>query len=160
MCPNNSHRHLIVDDAASSYYCPSPITGSNIPKWDCILNFCSDFPGENMTDLESSGHIGRLFPASLHKIKFRIFQQISECLIRLLRTFRYKNTCELCDTIQDKNKRGKIMVKNLFVCHKEVIDVFHNKFYIPTIEKLSFHLSRVRIIGSMECEKIRNDFSR
>ena len=30
-------------------------------------------------------------------------------------------------------------------------------FYIPTIEKLSFHLARVRIIGSMECGKTIND---
>ena len=34
----------------------------------------------------------------------------------------------------------------------------HDKFYIPTIEKLSFHLAHVRIIGSMECGKTINDF--
>ena len=30
-------------------------------------------------------------------------------------------------------------------------------FYIPTIEKLSFNLVRVRILGSMEYGKTRND---
>ena len=48
------------------------------------------------------------------------------------------------------------MTKKSFVLHEEVTDVFHDKFHIPTIEKLLFHLSRVRIIGSMEYGKTRN----
>ena len=32
------------------------------------------------------------------------------------------------------------MVKKCFVLHKEVIDVFHENIYIPTIEKLSFNI--------------------
>ena len=50
------------------------------------------------------------------------------------------------------------MVKKCFVLHKEVVDVFYDNFYIPTIEKLSFHLSHVRIIGSMEGGKTINYF--
>ena len=38
----------------------------------------------------------------------------------------------------------------------EVIDVFHESFYIITIENLSFHLNRIRILGSMECGNNRN----
>ena len=48
------------------------------------------------------------------------------------------------------------MAKICFVFHKEFIDVFHEFFYIPTIEKLSFHLAYVRILGSMEYVKTRN----
>ena len=29
--------------------------------------------------------------------------------------------------------------------------MFHNKFYIPKIEKLSFNIDHVRILGSMKC---------
>ena len=50
------------------------------------------------------------------------------------------------------------MANKCFVFHEEVIDVFHNKFYIPTREKLSFFLSHVSIIGSMECGRTRNDY--
>ena len=50
-------------------------------------------------------------------------------------------------------------MKKCFVLHEEVIDVFIGNFYIPTIEKLSFRLARVRILGLMECGKTRNDFS-
>ena len=41
------------------------------------------------------------------------------------------------------------MVNKFFVIHEEVIDVFHNKVYIPTIEKFSFYITHVRILGSM-----------
>ena len=47
-----------------------------------------------------------------------------------------------------------------FVLHEEVIDVFHNKLYTTTIEKLSFHLACVRILGSMECGNTRNNYFR
>ena len=66
--------------------------------------------------------------------------------------------CELCDNIQDKDKREKIMAKKVFILHMECIDVFHDKCYITTIEKLSFHLSNINILGSMECGTTRNDF--
>ena len=64
---------------------------------------------------------------------------------------------ELCDIILDKEKKGKIIVNKCFGLHEEVIDVFHEKLYIPTIERLSFNLDNIRIIGSMECGKTRND---
>ena len=47
------------------------------------------------------------------------------------------------------------MVKKVFVIHKEVMDVFHGNSYIPTMEKISFHIFCVRIIGSMKCGKTR-----
>ena len=65
--------------------------------------------------------------------------------------------CELCYKILDKYKKGRLIVKKCFVLHEEVIDVFYEKYYIPTIEQLSFHLSHIRILGPMECGKIIND---
>ena len=49
------------------------------------------------------------------------------------------------------------MVKKVFVPHKEVIDVFSNQFYIPTIEKLLFYIVFGITLGSMECVNTRND---
>ena len=49
--PNNLHIHLRDFDAASSYHCPSPIVGSKILKWECILNCCADCPGMSSPDL-------------------------------------------------------------------------------------------------------------
>ena len=53
------------------------------------------------------------------------------------------------DIIPDKDKKVRIMAKKCFVLREEVIDVFRVFLYIPKIEKLSFHLTHVRIIGPM-----------
>ena len=63
--------------------------------------------------------------------------------------------CELCDIIPYNDKKVRIMVKKCFVPREEVIYLFREKLYIPTIEKLPFHLDHVRILGSMECGKTR-----
>ena len=49
------------------------------------------------------------------------------------------------------------MARKRFVL-REVIDIFHINFFIPTTENFSFHLSHVRILGSMECRNNRNDY--
>ena len=129
---------------------------SNIPKQDRIFNRCSYFPRMNYPYLESLKQLDRLFPSSLHKIKFHIFNNVYKYWIHRLRPFKYKNTCELCDIIQDKYKRVRMISKKCFVLHEEVIYVFHEKNYIPTIEKLSFNLAHVSILGSTECGKTSN----
>ena len=50
------------------------------------------------------------------------------------------------------------MAKKRFVHCEECFGVFHNRFCIRTIETLSFHIHRVIIIVSMECDRTRNDF--
>ena len=100
-----------VCDVTSLYYCPYPITGSKIPKWDYIFNCCHDCPRMNDPFLESSEQIDHFFPASLHQNKFHIFQNISKCSIHGSIPFKYNDMCELCDNILDKDKRGMIMVQ-------------------------------------------------
>ena len=56
-----------------------------------------------------------------------------KCSIHVLIPFKYKNTCELYDNIPNKDNIGRIMVKKCFVLSEGVIDVFHDKFYIPII---------------------------
>ena len=56
----------------------------------------------NAPNLELLEQLDHFFPASLHKIKFHIFQNISKCPIHGLRPFKYNNTCGLCDETQDK----------------------------------------------------------
>ena len=67
--PNNSHIHLRICDAESSYYCLPPITRSNISKREYVLNYCSVCPRTTAPDLESSEQFHCFFHASLCKIK-------------------------------------------------------------------------------------------
>ena len=55
------------------------------------------------------------------------------------------------DIIQIKERKNSD--EDVFVLHEEIIDYFHNNFYIHRIEKLSLHISHVIILGSMECKK-------
>ena len=103
-----------------------------------LIRIYTDFPGMNDPYLESTEQLDHFFPSSLHKIKFHIFQNILKKSIHGLRLFKYNNMCELCDNIQDKDKRGKIVLKKTFVLHEEVIDIFCDKYHIPTIEKCHF----------------------
>ena len=66
-------------------------------------------------------------------------------------------THDLCDKILDKDNKGVLRVKKYSVIHEEVVDLFHKKYYITTIRKISFHIARVRILDSMEYGKTRND---
>ena len=63
--------------------------------------------------------------------------------------------CDLCDIIINKYKKGIIIVKKYFSFMRKLYMSFMI-FLVPTIEKLSFHLSHVRILGSMEWGKNRN----
>ena len=57
--------------------------------------------------LEASEQLDRFFPTSLHKIKFHMFQNISEFSKNYsLIPFKYIITLELCDDIIDKLKRN------------------------------------------------------
>ena len=90
---NNSHINLRACGAESSYHCTSPNNGSTIPKWGFVLNCCYDCTKMNALYLELSEQLDRLFPASLHKIKFHIFQNIAKSSIHGLRPLKYKNMC-------------------------------------------------------------------
>ena len=82
--------------------------------------------------------------------------KISKSLIHRLKSFKYKNKCYICENIIDKDKRVIITTERCFVHNEEVLDAFNDFFYILTIEKLSFHIYCVRILGSIEYEKTRN----
>ena len=66
------------------------------------MNCCSDCPGMNTPYLEFSEKLDCFFAIYLHKIKYHIFQSICKSSIHGLRLSKNKNTCELCDNIQDK----------------------------------------------------------
>ena len=58
--PNNSQIHFRACDAVSSYHCLYPSTVLEIPKWDCIFNFCCYCPSINAPYLESSEELNHI----------------------------------------------------------------------------------------------------
>ena len=66
--------------------------------------------------------------------------------------------CEVCNTIENKETRGKFMAKKFLILREKIIDIINKNIYIPTRERLSFHLARFMIRRPMECGETRNDF--
>ena len=83
----------------------------------------------DVPDLESSKQLNRLLTGYLNKIRFHTFQNRSKFSIHGLRPL---HIWVFYLTLY-KDNRGKIMVKISVVIHEEVIDVFREKIYIPTI---------------------------
>ena len=104
--PNNSHIYIRYFDAASSYPFPYTMTGSRIPKCDCILNCCSGFHRMKAVSLESSKTLENFFLVYVLKTIY-VFQNIYKCLIHGLIPFDYRSVCKLCEITPDKVKRGK-----------------------------------------------------
>ena len=50
------------------------------------------------------------------------------------------------------------MAKHFWFFTRELLMSFLKYIYIPTTEKLSFHIAHVRILGSIKSGKTRNDF--
>ena len=48
--------------------------------------------------------------------------------------------------------------EDFFGLNEEVIDVFHNTFYIPTIENWKFNIAHIRILDSTEYGRTGNDY--
>ena len=66
-------------------------------------------------------------------------------------------TCDLFEKIQEKENRGKIQMNKSVQLFKKSWPFFHYTFYTPTIEKLSFHIAHVIILGSLECGNTKCD---
>ena len=90
-------------------------------KWECILNCCAKCPGTNEPGLESPKQLDRLFPGSLNKINFHIFQHIYKCSTHGLIPFENKNILELWDITQDKEKRENIMEKIVLLLMRKLL---------------------------------------
>ena len=94
----------------------------------------------NYAYLESSKQPDRFFPDSLYKIKSHIFKNISKYSKNGLISFRYNNTCELCGNILGKDKRGRIMARNVLFFTRKLWISFMTNFTLPQYKKLYFIL--------------------
>ena len=91
------------------------------------MNCYYEYSGMNAPYLESSEQLNRLFAGSLNQINFHIFKNISKYSIHILRPFKYKNMCKLCDITEEKEREGKIRrIKVLFFTRKLLISFITN----------------------------------
>ena len=53
------------------------------------------------------------------------------------------------------DKCTKMYTRKELVMTKTKISEFHTRYYIPAIQKMNFHLTHVRILGTNHCSEMR-----
>ena len=67
----------------------------------------------------------------------------------------------MCEQEYLPDKYTKIYTRKELVMTETTISDFHTSFYIPAIQKLTFHLPHVRILGTNHCgEMLHTAFKR
>ena len=61
----------------------------------------------------------------------------------------------MCKQESSSDESKKIYTRKELVMMETKISDFHTSFYIPSIQKLAFHLPHVRIIGKNNCGEMR-----
>ena len=61
----------------------------------------------------------------------------------------------MCKQESSPDKSTKIYTRKELVMIDTTISDFHTSFYIPTIQKLVFHLPHMRILGTNHCGAMR-----
>ena len=61
----------------------------------------------------------------------------------------------MCRHGSSPDKSTKIYTREELVIIETTISEFHTSFYIPSIQKLAFHLPHVRILGTNQCGEMR-----
>ena len=61
----------------------------------------------------------------------------------------------MCSTVPSYDVISKLYTQKELVLIETPIKSFHEKFYIPALQKLGFHLPHVRILGTRHCGKER-----
>ena len=140
--PNGNLVHTKVSQAAFSTMCPFPVTGIDLPKWNCVLKCCSSCPKVALPEEEVNENVGT------SKIKFHVYRDVSRCSICGVLPFDEGKVCMKCNDETDPSLKGRVYTKKEIVLLGEKISSFHQNYYMPAIEKLAYHLAHVRMLGS------------
>jgi hypothetical protein len=149
--PNGQNWHSNAKEALKEVQCPAlPHTGH--PKWACVLGRCQECP-KYCIPLEERKY-SENDDASM---KFHHYVNFTRCTKHGLLTRGAKN-CEQCDNQTESTtnkKQGKISTRKQLTLLERPIGVFLRDFYLPSIEKLAYHLPHVIILSKNHCGAMR-----
>ena len=112
----------------------------------CIAILC-DCPCINIPEQETTKKHDENTPS----IRFHIYHIIGRCTTHGRISLEYKNMCYMCKQESLPDTSTKIYTRKELVMMETKISDFHTSFYIPAIQKMSFNLPHVRILGTNHC---------
>ena len=126
--------------------CAYPTSKYALPHWKCVLSCCAQCPRVDLPTTESDDNNSNF----ISFIRFHVYQRIARCTVHVRWPFNEKEQCHLCEAYTYVIVTAKVYTrKELEIMYSIVY--FHQYLYIPTIQKLVFHLPQVRILGTHQC---------
>ena len=128
-----------------------PHSDHALPHWKCVLQCCDECTCINLTDQETN----KQHKETTTSIRFHIYHIIARCTAYVRILLKDKKICYICKQESSSDEFRKIYTRKKLVMTETSISDFHTSFYIPAIQKLSFHLPHVHILGKNYCCEIR-----
>ena len=86
---------------------------------------------------------------------FHIYHIIGRCTTHSRIPLKDKNICYMCEQESLPDSSTKIYTRKELMMMETTISDFHTSFDITAIQKLSFHLPHVCILGTNHCGEMR-----
>jgi hypothetical protein len=151
----NKSWHERPSDAVQEIQCPI-IDGIGLPKWKCVLRRCDscptyDVPSEEESALEDSP-----------QIFFHYYVNMTQCSKHgdLKANSKSCETCKMTaipetEATPKSNRKGKVQTRKRLTLLEKPIGKFIYNYYLPALEKYSYHRPHVIILGKKHCRAMR-----
>ena len=123
-----------------------------LSQWKCQLRCCAHFPHIDLPCHESDRHNSN---TSL-TIRFNVYHIIARCIVHWRGPLDENKICLLCLQDPASMPPAKVYIKKDLAMMETSIADFHTNFYITAIQKLSFHIPHVHILGTHHCVNTRH----
>ena len=111
------------------------------------MRCCAKCPRIDLTSLESDDQNLNFSPT----ICFHVHHIIARWTVHDRHPFNENRQCWFCESYTDSIVTAKLYTGKELVMMETSVLVFHQKLYIPDIQKLALHLLHVYILGTHHC---------
>ena len=150
--PHGRHIYSNASDMAQATMCTYPESDHALPHWKCVLRCCANCLCINLPDQETDNQNSRTIPS----IRFHSYHTIARCTDHGRIPLKDKKICYMCKQESLPYESTKIYTRKEIVIMETTIYYFRTSFYISAIQKLSFHLPHVYILGTNHCGKMKH----
>ena len=149
--PHGHHIYAKSSDMANATMCAYPQSYNSLPHRKGVLKLCANYTCINLPEQEIYNQYSDTTPS----IQFHIYHIIAHFTAHGRIPFKDKEICCKCRQESSTDKSTKIYTrKDIFMTETTIYD-FNISFYITAIQRLSFNLPHVQILGTNSCGELR-----
>ena len=122
--PHGNHIYSKASDMANATMCTYPKSENALPHWKCVLQWCADFPCNNIPDQETDNQYSDTTPS----IRFHVYHITARCTSHGIIPLKDKKIFHMCEQESSSDESTKIYTrKELFMMETTIYD-FHTSF--------------------------------